>query len=231
MINTGGGRFAALTALLGVASLVGASGESLAAPAQVRLRGHIPQAAVAQAHLVSRVSSTEKISLALTLPLRDSVGLDTLLGRVYDPKDPLYRHYLTSEEFTRRFGPTEQSYQAVAAFARARGLAVTGTHSNRLLLDVTGTASTVESAFGLHLMRYRAHSGRFFRAPDADPLVTSAVSGQISGIVGLSDLVKLVPHSYRKSSARMKSAPATSHTVPDIQSFFLPAAQPSEAVV
>ena len=225
MINTGGGRFAALTALLGVASLVGASGESLAAPAQVRLRGHIPQAAVAQAQLVSRVSSTEKISLALTLPLRDSVGLDTLLGRVYDPKDSLYRHYLTSEEFTRRFSPTEQSYQAVAAFARARGLAVTGTHSNRLLLDVTGTASTVESAFGLHLMRYRAHSGRFFRAPDADPLVTSAVSGQISGIVGLSDLVKLVPHSHRKSSAQMKTA---SQTVPGIQSLLLPAAQPSE---
>ena len=57
---------------------------------------------------MSRVSSTEKINLALTLPLRDSVGLDTLLDRVYDPKDPLYRHYLTSEEFTRRFGPMDK---------------------------------------------------------------------------------------------------------------------------
>ena len=228
MINTGGGRFAALTALLGVASLVGASSESLAAPAQVRLRGHIPQAAVARAQLMSRVSSTEKISLALTLPLRDSVGLDTLLGRVYDPKDPLYRHYLTSEEFTRRFGPTEQSYEAVAAFARTRGLSVSGTHSNRLLLDVTGTASTVESAFGLHLMRYRAHSGQIFRAPDANPLVTAAMSTQISGIVGLSDLVKLVPHSHRKSSARIKPTASTSQAVPGVQSFFLPAAKPSE---
>jgi len=120
MINTGGGRFTALTALLGAAALIGSSGSSAGAPAQVRLRGHVPQAAVARAQIMSRVSSTEKINLALTLPLRDPAGLDTLLSRVYDPKDPLYRHFLTPEEFTRRFGPTEQSYATVAAYARSR---------------------------------------------------------------------------------------------------------------
>ncbi len=227
MINSGGGRFAALTALLGAAALVGSSGSSVGAPEQVRLRGHVPQATVARAQMVSRVSSMEKINLALTLPLRDPAGLDTLLSRVYDPKDPLYRHFLTPAEFTRRFGPTEQSYAAVAAYARSRGFSVSGTHPNRLILDVTGTASTVESAFALHLMRYRAHDGQFFRAPDADPLLSSAVSGRISGIVGLSDLGKLVPHSHRKPSVPA-SAPIKPRAASGIQSFLAPASQPSQ---
>ena len=38
---------------------------------------------------------------------------------------PNYHHYLTPEQFTERFGPTEQDYQAVIAFAKANGLTVT----------------------------------------------------------------------------------------------------------
>ena len=77
------------------------------------------------------------------------------------PPVPLYRHYLTPEQFTRRFGPTEADYQAVADFARTNGLTVVGRHSNRLLLDVSGSVADIEKAFHLNL--------RILPAPDGSP--------------------------------------------------------------
>ena len=224
MILTGGGRVAALAVLLGVASMAGLSQGNLAASPLIRLRGHVPTAAVAQARALGRVAATQRIDLALALPLRDAAGVDTLLARLYDPHDPLYQHYLTPDEFTSRFGPTEQSYQMMLAFAKSKGLTVRGTTPNRLLLNVSGTAATVEAAFSLHLIRYRAHDGHFFRAPDAEPLVPAALSGRLSGILGLTDMPMARPYSHRLAPVRVsKSQPATG-----LQPFLLPAAQPSE---
>ena len=167
-----------------------------AAPAQVRLRGHVP-AAVMRAHPMGLLPGGTPLSLSLALPLRDPAGLEALLGRVYDPADPLYGHYLTPAEFTDRFGPTQASYDAVAAFARSRGLTVTHTAPNRLLLSVSGPAATVEAAFGVRLHRYQAADGRVFHAPDTDPAVPASLVGRLSGVIGLDNFN--VRHPYFRS--------------------------------
>jgi subtilase family serine protease len=58
--------------------------------------------------------------------------------------DLQFGHYLTAQQFAAEFGPTEEDYQAVIRFARGNGLAVTGTHRNRVLLDVSGEVSAIE---------------------------------------------------------------------------------------
>jgi len=93
---------------------------------------------------------------------------------------------LTPEEFASRFGPTEEQYQAVAAFARAHHLTVTRTHANRMLLDVAGAAADVNKSFGFHLRRYHRPGGHGeFFAPDAEPSVPEGVP--ILDVSGLSD--------------------------------------------
>ena len=126
------------------------------------------------------------VPLTFTLPLRDPAGLDRFLARVADPADALYGHFLTPAEFAARFGPTQASYDAVAAWAQSQGLHITGRHSNRLLLDAAGPASAAEAAFRVHFYQYRAADGRLFRAPDADPSVPASLTGHVSGVVGLS---------------------------------------------
>ncbi len=160
---------------------------------------------MAQAHLLGRVARTETISLALTLPLRDPAGLQDFLSRLYDPADPAYGHYLTTAQFTERFGPTAESYQAVIAFAQAHGLTVTNTHPNRLIVDVSGTAPVVEAAFGIHLMSYRATNGHVFHAPDADPLIPAALAGRLTGIVGLENSAVWRPHLHRLQTGPKRS--------------------------
>ncbi|MEI9863235.1 MAG: protease pro-enzyme activation domain-containing protein [Limisphaerales bacterium] len=63
------------------------------------------------------------------------------------PPAPNYRHYLTPEQFAESFGPTTADYQAVIDFAKANGLKITGTHPNRLVLDVAGSVADMKRHF------------------------------------------------------------------------------------
>ena len=160
-----------------------------------RLAGHVPQQAIRRAHLMGRVAGSQTISLALTLPLRHPAQLSDLLVRLYTPGDPLAGRFLTSDEFTARFGPTEADYQAAIAAAKAAGFQITGTHPNRLLLDVSGPASVVEAAFSVRLQTYRAvEDGRLFQAPDAGPRLPAGLAGRVSQVVGLDTALHLRPH-------------------------------------
>ena len=112
--------------------------------------------------------------------------MNSLLQQIYDPASPHYRHYLTPEQFTEEFGPSEQDYQAVIAFAKTNGLTVTGTYSNRLLVGVNGTASDIEKAFHvtMHLYRHPTENRTFF-APDVEPSVPSELA--ILDVIGLNN--------------------------------------------
>ena len=145
------------------------------------------------------MGSSQPLSLAFTLPLRNQAGLNALLHTLYDPKSPEYRHFLTPEDFAARFGPTQADYAKAIAYARAQGFTVTATHPNRTLLEVTGTAAQAEKAFNLHLLTYQMATGRTFYAPDAEPSVPSELASVVSGVIGLDNA------SVRRSHARLRS--------------------------
>ena len=73
-----------------------------------------------------------------TLKLRNQVELQSLLHDLYNSASPNYRHCLTVEQFTERFGPATDDFERISAFARSNGLSVTHTTPNRLVLDVSG---------------------------------------------------------------------------------------------
>ena len=161
----------------------------------VRLPDHIPNKAIAKAKWIERLASKTEISMAFSLPLRNQPELDELLSRIYDPADPLYGQYLTSLEFTDRFGPTQIDYDSVAAYAASLGLKITGIHPNRTLLNVSGTAAVIESAFGLHLHNYQGPDNRIFYAPDNDPQVPDSIASLITGVIGLDNAAVWHTHS------------------------------------
>ena len=162
-----------------------------------RLHGHLPEA-VARLHLqpTGRLSAAQHLSLAIGLPLRNQEALDHLLQQLYDPASPKFRQYLTPEQFTEMFGPTEQDYEAVIDFAKTNGLTVTGTHDNRVLLDVSGSVAEIEKALHVTLRLYQhPHENRKFFAPDAEPSVNLDIS--LADISGLSDYSLPHPKSIR----------------------------------
>src|SRR5208337_3866866 len=119
---------------------------------------------------IRRLEETNQMQLAIGLPLREQAALTNLLDELYDPGSPRFRHFLSSEEFARQFGPREEDYQAVITYMVSRGLSVRAKHPNRVLLDVEGSVATIERAFGIHLWVYpHPTEPRTFFAPDTEP--------------------------------------------------------------
>jgi subtilase family serine protease len=139
------------------------------------LHGHVP-AVVAGLKPAGDFPGTNRLNLAIGLPLRNQEALTHLLRQIYDPANPNYRHYLTPAQFTEQFGPTETDYQAVIAFAKANGLTVTSTDPTRMLVDVRGSVADIERALHVTLRVYQHPTEkRMFHAPDAEPSLDLAV--------------------------------------------------------
>jgi subtilase family serine protease len=132
---------------------------------------HVPEAVSSgQATLMGHLPSTQHLSLAISLPLRNEAELDDLLQRIYDPQSPAYRQYLSVKEFTSRFGPAVSDYAAVLRFAQANSLAVIDTAANRMVVDVEGPAANIENALHVTLGLYQHPAeNRTFYAPDREP--------------------------------------------------------------
>jgi len=135
------------------------------------LTRHMREATLkAQAGTTARLAPTQNMRIVLVLPIRDQAGLDSFLQDVYSPSSPNYRHFLTVDEFTARFGPTQADYDAVIQFAETNGLTVVGTSRNRMNVDVAGSVANIEEAFHLKMGVYQHPSeNRTYFGPDREP--------------------------------------------------------------
>jgi subtilase family serine protease len=146
--------------------------------------------------------------LVIVLPLRNQDQLEKLLAELYDPSSPSYRHFLTVEEFTARFGPTRDDYDAVVRFAEANGLTVAGMSRNRVNLDVIGSVSSIERAFHITLNVYQHPTeGRTFFAPDREP--TADLTVPLWHIAGLDNYSIPRPALVHRNAADVESNATT----------------------
>src|SRR5271166_707799 len=163
------------------------------------LHNHVrPAVAGGKAVAVGVLPSTQRLNLAIMLPLRNQSDLSGFLDRLYDPSSPDYHQFLTVAQFTERFGPTEQDYQAVVAFAKANGFTVTDTPPNRLLVDINGSVGQIEKAFHVGMKVYlHPTENRTFYSPDREPSLDLSVP--VSHIAGLNNFS--IPRSMLKKGS------------------------------
>ena len=191
--------------------------------AMKQLQGHVPSV-VAQLAPGARLAGTNRLHLAIGLPLRNQDGLNALLQQVSDPSSPNYHHFLTSAEFNAQFGPTEQDYQTVLQFAATNGLTVTRTHTNRMLVEVAASASSVEHAFNVTLRKYRdAKNNREFFSPDTEPTVPAGVAAL--DVSGLNNYAQPKPHlrmNPNSTAPHAGSGPGGNYMGYDFRSAYVP---------
>jgi subtilase family serine protease len=196
-----------LTVLASQAPLNG-QGQSL-------LTRHVREATLnGQAQLVGRLPAAQPMRIDVVLAPRDPVGLESFLQQVYDPLSPLYRQFLTVQEFTESFGPSQEDYDAVTRFATANGFTVVGGSRDALDVQLQGSVGTIESAFHVNMNVYQHPTeDRTFYAPDREP--TADLPFQLWHISGLDDYFIPRPALVRNSGAKSN---ATTGSCPD-QSF------------
>lgn len=188
------------------------------------MHDHVP-AAVQRLQPLAHLDSSKRLRLAISLPLRDSEGLSSLLQQLYDPASPNYRQYLTPEQFAQRFGPTEADYQVAIDFAKSNGLTVACTHPNRVVLDVEGAAQDIETAFHVTLRVYQHPTeARTFFAPDVEPSLDLAVP--VLHISGLDNYSLPHPRSMLmaapRATASTGSGPSGRYIGDDFRAAYVP---------
>ena len=128
--------------------------------------------ATGEAHFLNRMSANQTMRIDLVVPLRDQAGLEDYLGQIYDPQSPIYHQYLTPQDFTNMFGPTQEQYDAVVQFAKRHGLEVVGGSRDAMDVQLKGSVANIESAFHVQMGVYQHPTeNRTFYAPDREPSV------------------------------------------------------------
>src|SRR5580700_6016289 len=151
-----------------------------------------------QAQLVGQLPATQTLRFDVVLPLRDRAGLENFVQEVQDPASPFHHQFLTPQEFTARFGPTQEDWDALVAFAKASGFEIiSGTREERDL-RLSGTVANIERAFHVTMGTYHdLTEDRTFFAVDREPTVD--LPFQLWHITGLDNDSKPHPMYVKKS--------------------------------
>jgi hypothetical protein len=141
------------------------------------LHRHVPSVVSnGQAKLVDTLPAKQQLALSIILPLRNQAELTNLLGELYNSSSTKYRHFLSVEEFTDEFGPTQQDYDSVIEWAKTQGLTIQSGSKNRMVVDVSGTVAQVNAALDVSMNVYQDPNGkRTFYASDREPTLSGTV--------------------------------------------------------
>jgi kumamolisin len=156
---------------------------------QVQSNGQLPQ--------------NQMMSLDIVLPVRNRAALDQFVADVYDPASANYHHFLTPQQFTAQFGPTQADYDAVVQFAQLNGFTVTGGSRDSMDVQVRGPVSAVQTAFHVRMQTYKHPSeNRTFYSPDQEP--TTDLSFNLWHVSGLDNYS--IPHPLFESKTEYAAA-------------------------
>jgi len=177
-----------------------------------------------EAPSLGRLPATQTMQLYMMLGLRHQPELNNFLQELYDPSSQSFRHFLTVEEFTARFGASQEDYDAVVRFAKANGFTVGEVSRNRMLVPITGTVANIEKAFHVNMGLYQdPTANRSFYAPDREPTVDLPFQlWHIAGLDNYSVPKPLVVHRdvKPKSNATTGSCPDQSFCGSDMRAAY-----------
>jgi len=145
------------------------------------------------------------LTLGIGLNRPDIAGENALLAAEYNPKSANYHHFLTPDQFNRRFAVKPATDEAAQRWLTAGGLHVTSVSSAGDYLTATGTVQQVDKLMHVSIGRYHDSKDGTFLANNVAPSVPTTLP--INGILGLDTVQKAqLPHlSGHRDSARGNS--------------------------
>lgn len=168
-------------------------------------------------------AQTGGATLTVTLPLklRDEAGAEALLKSVSEPGSASFHLFLTPAQFKAQFAQSDADVSATVAYLATLGL--TAERVGATSLQVSGTASALESAFQVSLHRYQvaaeADAPSFiFQAPTSAPQIPAEISTVVAGVIGFSTRSMLAPH-FMQRSAKLTGTRETSQSSGLINAF------------
>jgi subtilase family serine protease len=157
-----------------IALALGGTGAAHAAQFMTHhVRNAVSQATAQQ---VGSLPANKLMAIDVVLPVRDQAALDQFVANVSNPMSLEYRLYVTPQEFTQRFGPSQHDYDVVVQYLTQHGFTVTGGDRDSMDIKAVGPVSSVEAAFNVKMHTYQHPTeNRVFYSPDREPSTTLAI--------------------------------------------------------
>jgi subtilase family serine protease len=204
-------RLWALTGAVGLAistTVAAATAASAASPVphRVALKGSaVP--AQERSHSAGSVAANAAVSFDLLLSLPNATGAQAFVKAVSTPGSAEFHHYLTDAQWMSRFGPTKAEVTSAESWLRSEGFTIGALPKDRLFVPASGTASAVQKAFGTALGYYTVN-GHKVRLAQSTMTIPSTLTGTVTGVVGINQVVASTGLAQQASAPAAKAAPA-----------------------
>ena len=213
------------TSLLALVAIVSAVSVVCQAQPQTLLTRHVREAVLnGAAQPLGRLPATQSLHFDIVLALRNQPALENFLDELYDPTSASYRQFVTVQEFTERFGPSQEDYDALIAFAKANGFTVVGGSRDAMDAQFMAPVANVEKAFHVTMGLYQHPTqNRTFYAPDREPTVDLSIRlWHISGLDNYSIPRPALHHqdSTVRANAVKGSCPSSSYCGSDMRAAY-----------
>jgi len=113
-------------------------------------------------------------------------ALKQYIDELNDPKSSEFHQWLTPSQFAEHYGVDVQDVATVKTWLKSQGFTVHGSTQSGLLIDFSGTAGQVRTAFHTELHHYNV-GGKTHLANASDPKIPAALTPAVAGVVSLHD--------------------------------------------
>ena len=136
--------------------------------------------------------------LLLNRPAPQEAQLEQFINDLHNPKSASYHKWLSAAQFGAQFGPAQSDVNAVTSWLELQGFTVNVVYPSNMLIDFSGTAGQVASAFHTEIHHYEV-KGKNHIANVSDPQVPAALGRVVNGVVALHDFK---PRAYHEQTTQ-----------------------------
>jgi subtilase family serine protease len=186
------------TALTAGLTLAGAAGQAVASarPSMVTL----PQSSVpftAHTHVIGKAAASQRLTIQAWLRPRLAAA-ERYATAVSTPGNRLYRHYLSPDAYTARFGASKAAAASTEKWLRGQGFTSVHANSQRDYVRATGTVATIDAALHTTLKLYASsaatNAGPYELRANSTPItIPRSLAGSVLGLTGLDNSAPIVP--------------------------------------
>lgn len=152
----------------------------------------------------------DRMLLVLKSSPEQVAALQTLLAEQTDKTSPNYHKWLTPQEFGEQFGVSDDDLQKITTWLESHGFQSIKTANGRNVIEFSGTAGQVQSAFHTAIHSYVVNGKEHF-ANSSDPSIPTALTPAVAGVLSLNNFGrKRLSHfagTFRKERNSSKAEP------------------------
>ena len=137
---------------------------------------------------VASSMAMDHMQLLLKRPAEREAALLRYMDDLHNKTSPNFHKWMTAKQFGERYGLAQSDIDTVSRWLSSQGFRVNGVYTNRLMIDFSGNAGQVHTAFGAEIHNIDV-GGVKHVANMRDPQVPAALAPAIHGIASLHDFM------------------------------------------